>query len=63
MVEQDLRKQSARRVSDDDRRLVETVDNAPYVLDDGWEGQRLYGRGVLAQRLDLEARVGGDNTR
>jgi hypothetical protein len=31
----------------------------PYVLDDSWEGQRLYGGGVLAQRLDpaLEARI------
>src|SRR3712207_6748249 len=60
-VEQDLGEHAARRVADDDRGLLEPFDDAPYVLDDGGEGQRLYGGGVLAQGLDadLETRVSG----
>src|SRR5215208_3953128 len=60
VVEQYLCKQSARRVAHDDRRLVELIDDAPYVLDDGGDGKLLDRGGVLAQPFDLalEARVG-----
>ena len=60
VVEEDLGEHAARRVADDDRGLLQPVDDAAYVLDNGGESQRLYRGRVLAQGLDpaLEARAG-----
>jgi hypothetical protein len=54
VVEEDLGEQPVCRVANDDRGVLQLIDDAPYVLDDGGDGQCLYGRGVLAQRLDLD---------
>lgn len=44
-------------MANDDWGALQLVDDAPYVLDDGGNGQRLYGRGVFAQRLDLDSKA------
>src|SRR5215212_6875430 len=58
VVEQDLHEQAAEGVAHDDRRALELPDDALEVLYRAGHCQRLDGRGVLAQRFDLDLQAG-----
>jgi len=58
VVEQDLGQRTAEGVAHEDGRLLQLAYDALEVLDYGGDGQRLDGRGVLAQCLHLYLQAG-----